>query len=269
VAGKYIKSYETGDKIYEGLTTERLGDWIIYQNAVFYVDGKDFILINDKHVVYPQIGGPAPNQAPTVSRISGPLNGVYRWVYTFYDDGVVSGHPWESNPSDISASLDLVAGGAALQFTDTNAPARTTHRKIYRTVSDGRIEEALIVDTTPITQLSFFDTFNDVVIGPDEVPFDVNDPPSDLKLQFIIEKDDRIYGGGNPDAPTTLYWARRGFPEQWSEVNNRLMVGDEGDKMMGLGVADGNLIVFMLNATYMVPDDPPIGAFKLGFKRGA
>lgn len=269
VSGKYIKSMETGNAIYDGLTKERIGCWLVYQNAVFYVNGKDFIMINANHQVYGW-GGPAPNAAPQVARISGPLNGVYRWVYTFYDNGVVSQHPWEGNPSDVSTSVDLATEGAAITFADTNAPVRATHRKLYRTVSNGPIEEALLVSTIPIAELTFYDTFVDPVIGPDIVPFDYNDPPADLKLHWIIEKDDRIYGGGNPDSPGTIYWTRKGFPEQWSEVNNRLTLGDsDGDPLTGAGVTDGNLICFKMNSIYMVPDDPPLNGYKLGYKRGA
>lgn len=269
VAGPYIKSLEIGDKIYEDLTTDILGSWVVFQNAVFYVNGVDNLVITDGHVVFTMSGDP-PNQAPSVTRISGPLQNVYRWVYTFYDSGFSTGHPWESNPSDISASLNLTDGGAHVVFNDTNAPSRATHRKLYRTLSDGEIETALLVDTIPIADTDYFDTNVDAVIGPDVVPFDTNDPVQDLKLKFIFPRNDRLYGAGNIDSPSDIYWSQRGGPEQWSELYNRLPLGEnDGDEVCGFGEVDGKLVVFKKNSIYVIPDDPPNQVYRLGFEQGA
>lgn len=268
VCGPYIKSTELGDKIHEDLDYDRFASWVCYQNAIFLVNGKDFKLITDRYGVF-DLGLAAPSSPLSFGRIDGPLDGLYRGVFTWYDDGSVTGHATESAASPVSASLDLTNGGILVTRPIDVPPSRATHWRYYRTVSDGAIGTALLVVQLPISQLSYYDTKVDPVIGPDVAPFEYNDAPSELKLQFIVLWNDVIYGAGNPQSPSTLYWCKRGFPELWSELNNRFTLDEnDGDPITGLLVVDGNLVVFKRDSVYVMLGNPPVDANKLGFKQG-
>lgn len=268
VSGKYIKSHERLDAIYDEVSPDRLGSHVIYQNAVFYVNGKDFLLINSRHQVFP-IGGPGPTLAPNISRISGPLTGTYRYVFTWYDDGSSTEHPWESNSSPVSDTITLLDEGVLVEQTGT-PPARATHWRIYRTTSEGAIADAKLVAQVPIATTTYVDTKVDIVIGPDVAPFDYNDSPADLKLRFIWKWADRLYGAGNPDSPSTVYFSEPGKPEQWSELFNRITLEeDDGDPVNGGAVVDGKVIAFKKDSVYILEGDPPISYNKLGFKQGS
>lgn len=273
-AGKYIKSAERIGSIYEALTADRLNSWSVFQNAVWLVNGKDFLGINSARTVF-TMGGTGPVRKPDLLHITGPLSGPYRYVFTWYDngtEGTVTEHPWESRTSPISNEINLTSGGVLVTRQPVAVdppPARATHWKLYRTDSAGSIELAKLVDTIPIADFEFFDKTPDTSLIPEFAPFDYNDPPSDLKLTWILEMGERLYGGGDYNHPTTLYWSRKGFPEQWSVLHNRFPLDEEdGDPLTGGAVLDGVLYVFKEDYVYRMIGDPPVDADRFGLKEG-
>lgn len=148
--------------------------------------------------------------------------GTYSYKVTFVNK---QGH--ESNASAQSANFTLTAGRSNLSVTNipVSADNQVIARKLYRTVADGSLW--IFVDRIEDNVTT---TYNDVIadeslgsLTPPEagdISID-NSPPPPMGIIKYWKR--TMFGAGDPENPTLLFWSNSDGVEGWPQLNNSVL----------------------------------------------
>jgi hypothetical protein len=70
------------------------------------------------------------------------------------------------------------------------------------------------------------------------------------KCKYLIQRQNRFFACGNPDEPNALYFSELGKPAGWRVADVINALTDDADKITGLAVYHGSLLVFKARTIY-------------------
>jgi len=199
---------------------------------VFYTDGVTMAAHNGTTSKTWGIDAPESSVNIALSTISGNLDGVYTYQYTFYDSDTGS----ESNPSPTCARF-TVATGSGIEVTNigVSSASRITSRKLYRTIDSGGTHY-LIATIPDNTTTTFLDTVADSDLSL-ALTIDQDIPPT---ASLIASYKDRIFLAGVADHPNRVYFSLPSLPDNYPSTF-WITVGTSDDEVRAIVEYDGML----------------------------
>ena len=218
---------------------------VIWDRKWYYSDGA----VTGK--VYPDgqhfaLGLPSPNTKLTVDieDVEGPLNGDYKYTYTFYD----STNGVESAPAPLGAYVRPVDQAVKLSgFEEAPANSGVDTYRIYRI--GGYYPYFVLVDEVPHTVDNYTDSLDDTEVDGRELQTLRNGPPPQ-GLHYLTEYNGRLYGA----VGSKLYFSALGNPDSWyifDWIPFR-------DTITGIAKGPGGLLVMGVDWTYSLRGTDPL-----------
>lgn len=137
--------------------------------------------------------------------------------YAYYATFVNGTSGVESNPSPVSAILDIAGQSAQLTAIPISTDSQVTQRNIYREGGTSAIPRFLTIinDNTTTT---YTDDTADIALSLTEMSF-THDPPL-AAYGFFYNHKNRIIAAGDASNPFRMYLSSYGLPEYWPTVEN-------------------------------------------------
>ena len=263
--GEDVEVIATGSTIISKVTsstktdikTELTGNGLIfdlhqYMNHYYMANGTDPVQVYDGALDVWDIGYPIPTSNCSAAKDDGTAGGLeaklYKYKITYYyNDG-------ESNCcEDVTSITPTVSKSVALTSIPTGGE-RVTQRKIYRTTGDGSTYK-LLTTINNNTDTTYTDSIADSGLGAD-MDTDNDAPPV---LHYIVNHKGRLWGMGDPDHPSRLYYSKALHPESFPPLYYWDVGEDDGTIGMGLNVNLGMLTIFKNYSTWIISGDLPTG----------
>jgi len=234
-----------------GLTGDgNMFDMHQFMNHYYMANGEDETLVYDGTNVT-DIGYTIPASGVTaVEGDAGVLeNKVYQYHVTYYyADGQSNSN---ATPTSITPSANKKVNLSAIP----TGGATVTQRRLYRTEGGGSTF-ALLTTINDNTTTVYVDNIADAALGAD-MDTDNDAPPV---FNFIVNHKGRLWGLGDPDNPSRLYYSKSLQPESFPSTNYWDVGRDDGNIGKGLTVSLGLLVIFKNYSTWIISGDIPTGA---------
>jgi hypothetical protein len=229
---------------------------VVYFDHMFFGTGRDTIKSWDG-ITWSNAGIAKPAAAPGVVAAAGALTGYRRYKYTYYKS--TDPYPKESEASAV-ATVDMSAGLRSCHMAlVSSTDAQVTHIKIYAT------ETYLdpLVPNTDFYLLSYQTnatiTLHDNVLDSSLINgavYDITDRGVPPKVKYMLLSDNRIFGAGDIDNPSIIYYSEPGKPWYWPTNNWDEISRDDGDVITGLGSIGQTRYIFKQNSIWEWTGDP-------------
>lgn len=213
-----------------------------YRSLAYLLNGADNLIFDGTSVR--QIGIDGPTGAPSfVTNIAGSqvVSGSYLFAYSYYNSQTGA----ESNISPVSSSFVSGSTASLAGFTISIVAGNSSLAdkiRIYRSVSGGSV--LFLEDEIAISSTSYDSTALDSALGT-EAELDNSRLPE--PATFGLVNDNRVFVGGFPSNPNRLQYSKVGIsgpmPESFQALDFLDCNINDGDKIVGLGKASGNVIV--------------------------
>lgn len=204
VTGKYVAWYDAKDVWVESTTVR---DYLEYQGVMYWTQPGEAQQYNG--TVTTKLGITAPANQPIVATSgTGRQDGVYQYMYSYYNDltGI------ESSVSPLSVEISLTGVGASVSYLASTDP-QVTHIRIYRI--GGTWTDFLLLATVANVNGTYIDAVADEDLQGALVGTSLNNPPP-TDLRFITEQFGMFFGA----VGTKLYYGRGdGYPQYWPAIN--------------------------------------------------
>lgn len=213
-----------------------------FRNLAFVFNGKDSVLYDG--TATRQIGISEPVVAPTfITNIAGDqvVSGSYLFAYSYYNSQTGA----ESNLSPISDTMTagVSASQAGFRISVVAGNATTADKiRIYRSYSGGNVlfrETEIVISST-----SYDSTLLDGGLGTEA---ELDNSRLSEPAAFGVVADNRIFAGGFASNPNRVQYSKVGvagpMPESYQALDFVDCNLNDGDKIVGFGVAGDNVIV--------------------------
>lgn len=224
-----------------------------YMNHYYMANGEDAIQVYDGTLDVWDIGYPIPTSNCSAAKDDGTAGGleakVYKYKITYYySDG-------ESNCCTDVTSITPTAGkSVALTDISIDGGERVAQRRIYRTTGDGSTYK-LLTTLNNNTAEEYTDSIADAALGAD-MDTDNDAPPV---LHYVINHKGRLWGMGDPDHPSRLYYSKALHPESFPPTYYWDIGADDGTIGTALITNLGMLVIFKNYSTWVISGDLPTG----------
>lgn len=218
-----------------------------YSNQWCFVNnGVDVPLKIDSNLVVTFWGIVAPITAPTLS-VSGSedLNGTYVYSITFGNS------VQESSQGLISQPITVTEQGIQLTGIPVSTDPQVTERNIYR--EGGSLGQFFLVTTlNDNTTTTYLDNTSDTTLANNITLTPRRDPPYIFK--FIATHQERIFGWGDAENPSVVWFSNLNEPWGFDTVNGFLPVGTNSyaDPAAGMSSQGSLLILNKVRSVYAV-----------------
>lgn len=229
---------------------------VVYFDHMFFGTGRDTIKSWDG-LTWSNAGITKPAAAPGVVAAAGALTGYRNYKYTYYKS--TDPYSKESDASDV-ATVNMAAGLRSCHMAlVSSTDAQVTHIKIYAT------ETYLdpLVPNTDFYLLSYQTnatiTLHDNVLDSSLINgaiYDITDRGVPPKVKYMLLSDNRIFGAGDIDNPSIIYYSEPGKPWYWPVNNWDEISRDDGDVITGLGSIGQTRYIFKQNSIWEWTGDP-------------
>lgn len=236
-----------------GLSTTAQPWMVTFSGKLLIADGTGapwfYDYVNNK---FGRLGVAAPTAAPTVALgAAGNLNATnVQYVVTFerYDGS-------ESLAGPESAVIAPTNQQVNLSAIPTSADSLVMKRNIYRI--GGSLTTFYLVDTiSNNTTTTWTDNVADSTALQGRILSLRNAVPPTLTGLAVYRE--RLWGIGDPNNPSTLYWTELDLPNAWGDGTNNIELDpDYGGSLVGLAPAGARLIVAKPLSVYYFFGDPP------------
>lgn len=249
--GLYVGNDLTGtfSLIKSGLAADSIYGFETWKGFCFIGDGVNNNLKYDGTSVT-RMGLSTPSSAPTAadSGVAGNLNGIYTYKITFISATS------ESEPSAESNEVNVVNKQVNLTNIPISSDPECTGRNIYR--SGGTIAQYLLVTTiNNNTETTYTDNTADADLG--LVTLETgNTPPPPLK--YFVEHNDYLFGAGDPNNPSYVYFSKKSEPEKWPATYYTPCKSKEGDDITGLIKIGNTVFIFKTSSVWRLEGTSPI-----------
>jgi len=237
----------------ETLTPNRQTSFASSGMWMFMTNGTDTPLKIDTSLNVTFWGIVAPTVAPTAVASNtggamGPTTAQSGYVYcvTFGNANQESSQGAISSPVYITTNT----GSVALSNIQTSTDPQVTERNIYRlggSLGQWRLVTTLHDNTTT----TYTDTLADVAVDGQLLTIDRDPPPA---FTAICEHQERIFGFGSPDAPSTAYFSNFGEPYGFNLATGTIPCGENsfGDTAVQLASIGSVLCCHKVRSFYAI-----------------
>lgn len=226
-----------------------------FKNKYFYANGVDRAYKYDGSQIT-QWGVSAPTTGLSVtSAASGPLTGTYQYAYTAVNSaGAESDYGTESSAITVT-SANIGVGGIPVASAITGIDKWYIYRN-KNGESSYFYNTAVANGTTSIVDDKLDAALTTAIPTDQEAP---------RKFKFILSHDGRIFGAGEPDNRSYLWYSDLQEPEQFPSENFLQIGSDDGMVITGLAIHYNSVVITKSDfngrsATYILLTQDAVGA---------
>ena len=232
-----------------GLTANKRFTFITFKDLLYCFNGEDSNQVYDGTNNCVDMGVPVPT-APTLVAAAGSLTGAYYYKVTYMIDSYQEG-----SASVASSAITLSSQGVTVTIP-TSSNTRVTHRKIYRTKTNGSVYY-LLTTISNNTATTFGDDVADISLGSTQVPTDYGVPAS---YRYACLHKSRVFLARNSTNKSDIIFSdiRSGvaYPDVFPADNILRIAKDDGDEITGISEDNvGNLVVWKNNSVRIIHTD--------------
>ena len=171
-----------------------------------------------------------------------PFNGVYQYVYTYYNvnDGT------ESAPSVLSGEIEINSGYLKITLPSTSNDSQVTNKRLYRI--GGNVTQFTLVEELDSTVTEFIDNLSDISLDGRLLQSD-NYYAAPAGLKYLSETYAMLFGS----IDSSLRFTPIGLPNAWPPEYEIQFESE----ITGLGPVSNGLLVFTRTKTYIVTGTGP------------
>lgn len=245
-----------------------------YYDHLFIANGEDNLKIWNGNNLY-NVGIDAPPDPFDYDDCAGATPLTYcKFKYTYYSD--TDPYIVESNPSEEIEVLVLTDEALDFDFTlyfEPSVDSRVTHIRLYsagmygiddKDTPDEPTQYVVVAELDPATasityaEIQALNGFFTNFIAADHESYNTSDRSTPPVIKYILEVDNVIFGAGNPDDPSVIYYCQTGKPwywpiNNWDEINR-----DDGDILTGIGAIGLVKFIFKQNSIYQWSGHPEL-----------
>lgn len=171
-----------------------------------------------------------------------PFDGVYQYVYTFYNS--VDGS--ESVPSKPSTELEVQSGSIKVVMSDTTTDNQVTHKRLYRI--GGNLAKFTLVAQLDVSDTVYIDKLKDTDLDGRLLESE-NFYPAPKGLKYLTESYAMLFGV----VGSILRFTPIGKPNAWPPEYSVQFDQD----LTGIGPVANGILVFTRSKTYIVTGTGP------------